>query len=241
MTEISAVRLAAKDASQLGPLRTLRGLEVCEEGDRIWLRTGASAEALQKALRGLPRAELFSVLAGDQLCRIDSNVPQGYLPQGPWSRLTSWLSLELPTAALPSRLQGRAALRLVPSQVVRDPNLLLTSLATWTDYGSQAPQVRLDRWHFAVSARGEVVVRGLPLPPLPGMRLIEDHGVAVPCGRHWAPAIDAEVLGPFFGLSRNDVLLWTANDRRERIASDQFVRATRSAIRNSARTISDDR
>jgi hypothetical protein len=38
-----------------------------------------------------------------------------------------------------------------------------------------------------------------------------------------------------FKLSSNDLLLWTAQGRRERIASDQFVRATRSAIRLSGR------
>ena len=70
--------------------------------------------------------------------------------------------------ALPARLSDRIPMRLVADGSYREPNLLLTSLSLWTSYGVTAPQVRLDRWHFAVSAKEEVIVRGVPLPPLPG-------------------------------------------------------------------------
>jgi hypothetical protein len=240
MTEIYALQLPIADAPQVGSLRTNGALEVCEERDRIWLRTADPTESLRLKLRGLPGALLFAVSADGQLCRVGSRVPLGHLPSGPWMQLSTWLHVRLPTAALPARLPNHIPVRLVGHPIYREPNLLLTSLATWTSYGVTAPQVRLDRWHFAVSAKEEVIVRGLPLPPLPGSRLVEEQGIAVPSGWHWLPAVDADVLRRMFKLSPNDLLLWTAEGRRERIASDQFVRATRSAIRLSGRGRNND-
>ena len=121
--------------------------------------------------------------------------------------------MRLPTAALPAVLPNRIPLSLVPDPVYRESNMLLTSLAEWTAYGDTASQVRLDRWHFAVSAKEEVIVRGVPLPPLPGTRLVEEQGVAVPSGWHWSPAVDADVLRSMFKLASHDVLLWTPQGR----------------------------
>jgi hypothetical protein len=235
MTEIYALQLPIAHAPHVGSLRTNGGLEVCEERDRIWLRTSDPADSLRQKLRGVPGALLFTVSTDGQLCRVGSRVPRGRLPTGPWIKLSNWLNVRLPTAALPARLSDRIPMRLVADGSYREPNLLLTSLSLWTSYGVTAPQVRLDRWHFAVSAKEEVIVRGVPLPPLPGTRLVEEQGVAVPSGWHWSPAVDAEILHRMFKLSANDLLLWTAQGRRERIASDRFVRATRSAIRLSGR------
>jgi MoxR-vWA-beta-propeller ternary system domain bpX2 len=235
MTEIYAVELPIADAPHVGALRTNAGLEVCEERDRIWLRTTAPAEPLRQKLRGLPGASLFAVSADGQLCRVGSRVPRGRLPSGPWMQLATWLHVRLPTAALAADVPGRVPIRLVADHTYREPNLLLTSLTEWAAYGVTAAQVRLDRWHFAVSAREEVIVRGTPLPPLPGTRLVEEQGIAVPSGWHWSPAVDADVLRRLFKLAPNDVLLWTPAGRRERIASDHFVKGTRSAIRLSGR------
>jgi hypothetical protein len=233
MSEVLAARLAMAHAAQCGPLRTQTGLEVCVDGEVLWLRAEEADESLQKRLRGLPAAELFHVKANGALCRVGSRVPQGFLPLGPWTPLSKWMGVTLPVSALAGRLQNRVSLHLVPSNVPREPNSLLTSLSTWAAYCETAPQVRLDCWHFAVSAAGQVLVRGLPLPPLPGMRLIEEQGIAVTCGQSWAPRVDAKLLGPLFNLSPNDVLLWTAEDHREIVTSDQFVKATRSAVRTT--------
>src|SRR5688572_31028771 len=48
-------------------------------------------------------------------------------------------------SALPGRLPGRVPLRIVPSTVEREANVMLTSLQTWTEYACLAPQVRLQR------------------------------------------------------------------------------------------------
>jgi len=235
MMPTHAARVLRAESQQLEPLRTAVGLEVCEADDAVWLRAAEPGEALLKSLQSIPSAELFSVLPDGQLCRAGALVPDGHLPLDGWQRLSTWMTVEAPVASMPGQLPGRVTLRLVADSQVREPNLLLTSVPTWLEYASSAPQVRLDRWHFAVSSGDEVLVRGLPLPPLPGRRLVEELGIAVPCGMHWSPAVDAALLVPLFKLKDGDLLLWQSDDRLERIPSDAFARATRTAVRQTAR------
>jgi MoxR-vWA-beta-propeller ternary system domain bpX2 len=234
MTRSYAIRLPVAQAFRLGTWRTTGGLEVFEQGGDVWLRIADSSEPLLHFLRAIPDGELFEILSDGQLCPFGHRVPRGFLPTGDWISLSRWLQVELPSAALPGQSTRTVELTLAPGGNVREPNALLTSLELWASYGIEAPQIRLDRWHFAVSPQADVIVRGTPLPPLPGLRLVEEQGVAVPCGQFWTPAIDADLVGSLFGLSGGDFLLWVSTKRRERIASDRFVRASRSAIRASA-------
>ena len=101
----------------------------------------------------------------------------------------------------------------------------------------EAPQVRLDRWRFAVAADGRVAVHGQPLPPLPGRRWVEQEGIAVPAGWTWTPAVEAALLRQVFGLAEGDVALWDVDGAWERIAADEFVRATRAAVRATVKRL----
>ena len=60
-----------------------------------------------------------------------------------------------------------ADLRLVRSNVEKEANVLLVELRAWRNYAATAPRIRLLHLSFAVSDDGQVVIRGLPLPPLP--------------------------------------------------------------------------
>ena len=68
------------------------------------------------------------------------------------------------------------------------------------------------------------------LPPLPGQRWVEQEGIAVPAGWTWTPAVEAALVRQVFGLAAGDVALWHADGAWERIAGDEFVRATRAAV-----------
>ena len=102
-------------------------------------------------------------------------------------------------------MAGRGDATLLPVLVrtdrEQDASLLLTQFDLWAAYSIEAPQVRLDRWRFAVAADGRVAVHVHPLPPLPGQRWVEQEGIAVPAGWTWAPAVEAELLRQVFGLA----------------------------------------
>ena len=192
-----AVRMAIADARTLARLRSRHGLEVCLQEDTIWLRGRDSDEELAKKLRSLP-GERFAVLPDGQLVPDGCRVPKGHLPESPWASLSQTVSVEIETPALGAESRDRVAVRLVRGGETREANLLLTTLDTWTTYAETAPLVRLEPLAFAVNGVGDVLVRGVPLPPLPGVRLVEEKGIAVPCGWTWEPAVDADVLRNLF-------------------------------------------
>jgi hypothetical protein len=79
--------------------------------------------------------------------------------------------------------------------------------------------------------RGRVIVRGAPLPPLPGVRLVEQDGIAVPAGWTWYPAIDAVVVRELLSLKSEDSARWNTAEGWQRISASDWVQTTRSAVR----------
>jgi hypothetical protein len=122
-------------------------------------------------------------------------------------------------------------LRLVRSTREQTPELLLTSVEIFSSYTRQAPRVRLERLQFAADDRGRVLVRGTPLPPVPGQRHVLHGGVAVPVGFMWEPAISVEALGRMFGVSGDALVLWEETGQYTRLHEEQFIPVTRSAGR----------
>jgi hypothetical protein len=113
-------------------------------------------------------------------------------------------------------------------------SVLLTSIDGWTAYAIQAPQVRLNRWQFAAAQDGRAIVRGDPLPPLPGERWVEREGIAVPAGWRWSPPVEAAIVRAVFGLEPGDLALWQTDGTWRRIRAADFAPASRAAVRATA-------
>jgi hypothetical protein len=232
-----AMRLDRRGAAAAGRLRQTPGVEVCEQAEAVWLRGPQSGDELRWQLAAVAGARRFSVLPDGQLLPAGARVPQGWLPQGPWTALGRWMGLEPPPAVLAGRGNATVSPALVRSERMEEANVLLTQFALWAAYTVEAPHVRLDRWRFAVAADGRVAVHGRPLPPLPGQRWVEREGIAVHAGWTWTPAVEAALLRQVFGLAEGDMALWHVDGAWERIAAEEFVRATRAAVRETAKDL----
>ena len=231
-----AISLPLEEATWLGPLRCRGEIEVCPQADAVWLRGPAGYDALELKLRALP-GRRFEILPDNQLLPHGSTVPSGYCPSGPWLVLRKWMSLAIPTAALSGTIGNKLELRLVRGGQVREANVLRTTAAVWRRYASEAPQVRLESLAFAVSEQGHILVRGTPLPPLEGERLVEQEGIAIPAGYTWEPALDSIVIRGALRLPSGDLGLFQADGFWDRVRGEDFVRVTRSAARLSTQEI----
>src|ERR1041385_274023 len=109
----------------------------------------------------------------------------------------------------------------------------MTSLSDWRDFAMTAPEVRLRQLRFAVDADRIVVVRGKPLPPLPGRQFVLHANIGVQAGFMWEPAVSAEVLVRRLGLAADALALFREDGTFSRIEAEQFVAATRSAVRET--------
>jgi hypothetical protein len=237
-----AMRLDRRDVAAAGRLRLVADVEVCEQPNAVWLRGPQAGDELHWQLAAVAGARRFSVLTDGQLLPCGARVPQGWLPQGPWTALGQWMGLEPPPAQFAGRDDSTLSLALVRSDRMEEASLLLVRFDLWAAYVIDAPQIRLDCWRFAVADDGRVAVRGQSqsrqvanlshaLPPLPGERWVEREGIAVPAGWTWMPAVEAALLRQVFGLAEGDVALWHVDGAWEKIAAEEFVRATRAAVR----------
>lgn len=234
-----ALVLDVEHVTALAALRREPGLEAALVAEQFWLRGHTVSDSLALRLRQLPAIARYTVQANQDLLAEDAHVPHGYLPPGKWLPLEHWLPVIAPSATVSADQPFEpVALRLVRDSVVREPNLLQTALATWVDYATTAPQIRLQRWSFAANEQGKVLIRGVPLPPLPGRQLVETESIAVEAGWTWFPSVEAAVLRRKFEAATGDLLLLQPGADGEAIidmiSASAFVQATRSAVRLTA-------
>jgi len=236
MNQRWAVSLDAARGGAAAEMRLEPGIEALECVETLWLRGTSSDERLELLLRRLPGATRFEVLADGQLLPAGKRLPSGRLPDGTWVALKSFNQVALPVATLAARLLKRVPFRLDRVGTHEEASLLLTRKADWLAYGDSASQVRLDRLTFAAASDGRVLVRGQPLPPIAGERYYARAGVATPCGWGWPASLDAKVVRDALGIGADELALFSPAGTWESIPGDQFVRATRSAVRLTAGT-----
>lgn len=240
MTLHWAIRISLADAESLAPLRLTRGIEVAEKERFVWVRGDGKDEKLERVLRSLPAIARFEVSSGNRLRNLESRIPAETLPALNWQPLNTWLRVQMAAGARDERDKKdpkdwrRVSLRIVRSTEERPIELLMTSLTEWQQFALRAPEVRLRQLRFAVGGDGKVAVRGMPLPPLRGRQFVLYGNIAVQAGFTWEPAVSDEVLARRLGLSADALVLLYEDGSFSRIEAEQFVPATRGAVRETA-------
>jgi hypothetical protein len=220
------------------PLRKVSDVDVCVVDGRLWLRGTKWNEGLDRSLRKILGAERFHRLPDDEIARWGDTLPSQRLPNGPWIPLKDWLQPAAPVTVWPARIDKRTSLQMVRSADEQSANVLLVNFQLWKEYAAAAPQIRLRQLTFAVSDDGQSLIRGEPIPPLPGTRYIETDGIARPLGWAWSPMVDASVLRAALQLDDRELALLTSDGTYEVFRADDFVRATRSAVRLTEKELS---
>ncbi len=232
-----AICIALEDAPSLAVFRLAPGIELAADTSSIWLRGHHSDERLDAKLAGLPAHARYEWLPPDQLRRIDRRIPDAKLPPLSWQPLVTWLRVETPTSAFPATFPAAVPLRLVRSAEEREPELLLARWDDFKGFVANAAQLRLERLQFAADGEGNVLVRGRPLPPLPGRRFVLHGGVAVLAGFSWQPLVTVAALVRRFGASDENIVLWNEDGSFERVHREQFIPVSRSALRETTQAL----
>ena len=226
-----ALRLPAASAHAVGLLRLRPGILVTEAGDWLWLRGDGLDDELDLELRKVPGAVRFTVGDDDAVTEFGRRLPADVLPGSQWSELSAWLAPFPQPAALPGVLSAKAPLSIVRGAVELPATVLVTTVIAVAEYATSAAAVRLNRLQLAAAADGRAVLRGDPLPPLPGRRYADEDGVAVPCGFALVPQLGAAALRALLGLGDGDLALFHEDGTYEHVAASSFTRATRGAAR----------
>jgi hypothetical protein len=229
-----AVRLPVSAAAQLALLRTTPGIDLAIVGDSFWLHGASLSKELERQLLCLAGAERFEVLADQQLVPVDCLVPTEKLPAGPWIKIRDWLTMVRPTPAFVAKAPPRVALQFVRAAVETASTGLLTTLPVLLAYAESAPAMRLATCRFVATADQRVFVMGDPLPSLPGTQFYERERIWLPAGWTWEPALETKIVRQVLNLADGEHLLWESSDVCHRLLAQDFVQATRAAIRTTA-------
>ncbi len=222
--------LKSDDAQLLGSLRTEPNLEVCESAQGVWVRCKTPSEELQLRFMHLPAVQ--SVVTDDgQLIERGTRVPWSYMLEGPWLPIAHWLSVNVPIAAFGGTAPLPLPLQLTPDESYRTAALLRTHRDAWISYALSSPQMRLDRLAFAAADDDTVLIRGEPLPPIAGTRFVVQGNVAVEAGWTWSPSVSVEVVEKVLNVTERQLAILSPNSEWIVVAADDFVQATRSAVR----------
>lgn len=216
------------------PLRLIPGVQVLNEGSRLWITGQALTAEIEPILRSIPDIARFSVSDDATLTPLGRRIPTGSLPDGQWTDFAALAQLQPQPAAMPAKPGPPVPLRWVRSAPLQEPTALVLPMPQWLDYAVAAPQVRLAALRFAVCSDGRTLVLGQPLPPLRGTYFVQLAGLLIPAGYHWLPAIDPQILRRAMQLQTHVLALFDPTGHYEVIATESLVPASRSAARLSA-------
>jgi hypothetical protein len=251
MTFHWAAKFDPADAKQIGLLRDLENVQVGILPDFIWvmgtsqssapskgLRPGNSSNSIDEVdrlLRSL-RCERFQVTDDTLLVLSGKQVPTAELPDDSkidWRPLGDWLSVTLPASRVAQGSVSRTPIRLVRSVDIVESNAMLASIGAFEKFADSAPQHRLHVLQFAMNEKGAVFIRGTPLPSIPGQQFVEHSNIARPAGYEWSPSVSASTIRDAFDVSLDSLLILHIDGTWESIDQSEWVKARRSAIRES--------
>jgi len=213
--------------------RLSRELEGMLAADFLWVRGGVLSEKLQQELKSVPWHRYYRILDGGKLAREDSRLPCGRLPQGEWKKLAEILVPELPSPAFPGLKPMRAGLKWAYGRKEKPAALLLTQAQAWWEYVETAPEIRLSVLGFALNDAGQVLVKGSPLPALPGAYFSLEQGVALPSGLEVDPRLSPVTLKRLLEAGDKGIALLQEDGTWSWIADECWRPATRSSVRMS--------
>ena len=237
MSVVVRMGAEASSAAAFAVVREIPGLEVAFSKKAVWLRDQSGEDSSGQRLRALRHEAVYQTGEGGWLIPLGSRLPTARLPEElRWQSLKGWLEVRFPTAALPGVLEEADR---VPLELQRDvarsvePNLLLAQLSELEAYVARAAAVRLKALSFAASGDGEVLVRGGPLPSIPGVYFRLEEGLAVPLGYRLSLPVGGEVVCRALGLNDGEFAVMCEDQSIARVRDHDFLELTRSSVRHT--------
>ena len=224
------------DLSHLATVRCWPGLYAAETESEVWLRCPMLHADMDQALRALPAMYSYQQDAQGLLFPLSGSTPVSKLPALEWLPMKQFIPVELPGAALPAQLTQQYTLHLLPSAEYHPGAALKVKLADWQAYAETAPEIRLSPLHFALSATGDVLVMGEPLPPLPGVEYWLRDSILFPAAYDLEWPLVAQLFNQRENGKGDYFLLFEKAGNWQKIKKQCFVPATRAGIRQSRTT-----
>ncbi len=216
-----ALRLEAANARRAVKIRTLPGVQAAVDGRFWWLKGDNRNKETAFILSTIADGPVYEIAQTDLLIPVGCLVPTERLPKLDWQPLAEVISLEIPSPAIARTRVAKVRLKLVRSTSERPASILLCEFSAFAEWADTASEIRIHACRFA-AARSDnelpamAIIKGTPLPPVPGRLFWLAGNVAIPSGFEWAPAVDevtlrAALVNAFEACPDSAVIMWNAN------------------------------
>lgn len=225
--------LVEADKEALGSVRCIPGLQAAQDDGLIWVRGIPAFQPPGLAIQQLPSLHTYFMDEENRLFPAGAVTPVARLKELPWQPMQKFVPVKLPVSGMPGRLKGQASVKIVPSAKVENTDALLTPFDVWSDYVSHAPSIRLKQTRFAVSADGNALIIGDPLPPLPGKAYCLRDNILLPAGFDFDVTVASVLIAARLNPSNDALLLFDEQGNCEHIPHTSLVPSSRSAVRRT--------
>ncbi len=230
MSEL-VLTLLSKDHISLGSVRTLPYLRVAEYNGLLWLRGIISGHDSDIRLWQLPAIQTYTVDDAHNLFPQGASTPVLNVKGLTWTPIDKYIPLEIPTSALPAKIESAVPVRLVQAMHENSCVALVTTFAYWKAYAYSAPAVRLGVLQFAASPAGSILIMGLPLPSLPGQSYWRRGQILIPAGMDFEIPLIATLMERGLALQEHTLILLQPDGSWHMLPAGAFAPASRSAVR----------
>jgi hypothetical protein len=231
--EVSGACMPVEQLPMLAEVRCVRGVEVVQENQRVWVSWPPDREEVLQRVLAVPGVRLF-VKREAHWYELGRRLPArdvGF--DGPCKPLFQALTPVASKMESPkSQSLDRVRLHLVPDDRTRQTTALRCSIDVLQRWIERTPCVQFERLK-AVSADDEVLVVGDGLPMLPGNTRYWGERVLTPLGFRIEPELHLGVLQEVLGLSDRDFAIF-CDSGVERFSRELFTDLSRGRVRLAA-------
>ncbi|MGC4014500.1 MAG: hypothetical protein QM755_08305 [Luteolibacter sp.] len=220
--------VASADLQSLAPWRAA-GWELSPaDQDRLWLRMKADDEVVFMTLPLVGRW----LEGGDGLMtRMGKRVPEQVAPSGGWTSLATLLPIGPPHRGAVGMPPMPVSWTLEPDDADQPTTALMCRWPDFMAWALEAFAPRLECLMFARCDDDRVFVTGHPLPPVRGQGYHPAGQLWLPGGYQLPAHLWPELLEERLRLGASRFALLYPDGSHEEMAEENFVRATRAAVR----------
>jgi hypothetical protein len=232
------ILIIEKKPELIASLRTVKGLQAAFDENHLWLKGDGQLALDHASVQKVSAIARYRLDDQGRMFRNEELTPSANLPNLDWQPLSVFIPIDSSESAIPAGERPQAEIRLVPGKNVETPAAMLLPFDQLADYIETASSIRFKHLRFAVSEKGEALVKGEPpLLPLPGKFFWQQGSLLLPGGQQLERPSLAALLERNYRQAYPEVafILVKSEVQVEMLKDVDFHTLSRSAVRNTGK------